>query len=1206
MSESTVNTMVDESTPASEVTSKNTANKKAKPGFLRRLLKTLFWIVLFILLLFLLALAIVWFLAGTDKGFDLAMAEATKRVPGLEITQPVGNLNTGIGANDVTFKNDSVNIEMTGVDTEWQTPCLAQGKFCFDRMVIDKVRVESLLSAEPKTNEKRTEAIELPNIDIPLDVNIDNIHIKEFVFQPPGDAPEQVVNDIRLQAENVGSKLRIKNLSAVYKNFDATASGDITLEDGYPLDINIVANATDVIEEHDFSVNLRAFNSVKNLSFEGAIEGAAQVSLSGTVKPLEAELPVTLQVNATEAGWPLDTRAIAKARDVAVTIDGDINDFNVAFNTQVSGQNIPESTVAVKAIANPSRVLVPNITVQTLDGFATGSAAAKLGEQISWITDIIIKDINPSKMFPEIKGSLNGLVRANGGVHDGKWMLNLKEGVLNGEMRGIPFDLNAVVSKSYTDQWNVEQVVLNNGANRVNAQGSASEQLDFDADINLTQLQNFLPGLAGGFSGKVKVSGSAISPSVDVTAKSDVLKYDDVLITGLTLDADVVRDAKDPSSLNLKIGKLQKGTQVVQNTRLNLDGTREKHRIKFFADGPSATAIDLTAEGALTDSFDWLGELQNVLLEVPAHKITLAKPFDLGWNNELKKARIGAHCWKTEETRLCLKNEVLAEQTGTAVVALTRYPLNRLDPFLPAGSELQGKLQADATIQWGKEHPGGYNAKLLAKVDDGGIKVVDDSFDELMFTYDTFTVDSSANGETMGAKVNLQSKGLGNANINVQVDATQEPKPLTGDLTLKGFDISFIQAFLPQFDEIGGEINANGTLSGKMTDPRFNGQVILDQPRVQAEVLPLNIDGGRVTVRVDGKRAKIRGGLNSGEGKLNVSGTADWSNAPKWASDILIKGKTLNVQTDPLVESAVDAEIRLALKPGSVRVRGDVEVPMARIEVAEVAQGAVSLSDDVVIIEDEEAENLANQGKAAEASETNIDVKLNVSLGKDVRLEAFGLKAQLDGDMAVAVKPPRPPQLSGAVRIVEGIFKQYGQDLLVEDGEVLFVGPVDKTRLNMDAVRVIESEDRVAGLRVAGPLAEPEVTLFTNPADKSQDSILSYILLGRDINQASDQEQNLLAQAALALTLRGGRGKATEFAEAFGVQEFTVDARGRGDDTEVVVSGRLSDKLLLRYGRNVFSSGETLYLRYDISRKFYLEATRGAARAVDFFYNFSF
>jgi translocation and assembly module TamB len=138
-------------------------------------------------------------------------------------------------------------------------------------------------------------------------------------------------------------------------------------------------------------------------------------------------------------------------------------------------------------------------------------------------------------------------------------------------------------------------------------------------------------------------------------------------------------------------------------------------------------------------------------------------------------------------------------------------------------------------------------------------------------------------------------------------------------------------------------------------------------------------------------------------------------------------------------------------------------------------------------------------------------------------------------------------------------------------------------------------------------VASPEIVLFTEPGDKPQDSILSYIVLGRDIKETTDQEANLLATAALALTVKGGRSLAGGIASALGVQDFAFETRGRGDDTELVVSGRLNDRLLLRYGRSVFQPISTLYLRYDLTKKLYLEAAQSSLeQAVDLFYSFSF
>jgi translocation and assembly module TamB len=74
-----------------------------------------------------------------------------------------------------------------------------------------------------------------------------------------------------------------------------------------------------------------------------------------------------------------------------------------------------------------------------------------------------------------------------------------------------------------------------------------------------------------------------------------------------------------------------------------------------------------------------------------------------------------------------------------------------------------------------------------------------------------------------------------------------------------------------------------------------------------------------------------------------------------------------------------------------------------------------------------------------------------------------------------------------------------------------------------------------------------------------------------------------------------------------GVEDFAFETRGNGDDTELVVSGRLNDRLLVRYGRSVFQPLSILYLRYDLTKKLYLEAAQSSLeRAVDLFYSFSF
>jgi translocation and assembly module TamB len=73
-----------------------------------------------------------------------------------------------------------------------------------------------------------------------------------------------------------------------------------------------------------------------------------------------------------------------------------------------------------------------------------------------------------------------------------------------------------------------------------------------------------------------------------------------------------------------------------------------------------------------------------------------------------------------------------------------------------------------------------------------------------------------------------------------------------------------------------------------------------------------------------------------------------------------------------------------------------------------------------------------------------------------------------------------------------------------------------------------------------------------------------------------------------------------------GIKDFELDTSGSGDTTAVVASGKITDKLSLRYGLGVFEPANTLTLRYLLSKKVYLEVAGGVASSLDIFYKRDF
>ncbi len=1159
--------------------------------------------VMFLLLIVLLMLAASYALFGTERGFALTTAQLSERVEGLEIAPVSGDLVNGISTNSLAFSNDAIALDATGIESQWRSGCLLDREVCIDQVTIDELNIETFASTEPPSQDPQTD-IALPRIDLPISFDVKEVLVKKLKLKLPGDGPVQELSNVFLSAHSEGKRLHIDELSTRYQSFAVKAQGNITPEGDYPLDLNIQLDAVDVVEEHDFFAKVNLSNSLNDLKINASVDGAAKLNVTGSARPLEKELPLSLVLDAPLLGWPIETKEIVTASNTRVRVEGDMEkSYQVDAQTRVKGEQIPASEARIRGRVNAEQGIFNELTVATLGGFATGNAAVSWRNDITWVSEIIAKDIQPEKHFAEINGKLNGLFKAQGTAADGKWSVFVDRANVDGTLKNIPFKVDAKLQKDLDNNWRIDQFALDNGNNSVQAAGSIGNTWDLQADVKLPELQNFWTGLAGGFNAKVDLGGDIKNPDANINASASVIKVNDIVVQGLSLKADVKRAAYKDSNVQLALGKIKAGEQEAANTRLQLTGKRNDHQLSFFTDGPQKTSIDLIASGALSEQFDWDGVLSKVVLEVPAHKINLKDDTALVWDNGEKKFSVDAHCWAVQDSNVCLKNRVLAEPTGTAQVTLDAYKLEQLNPFLPANSLLQGKLAADLVVDWGAEQEGGYKITLGAGIEGGGIEVKDNNGSPIRFDYNSLTLNTTADTKAVDSTLTVNSTTMGKAKLALKLDPASEEKNITGDIDLTGFKLDFLKAFLPEFEEIGGSVSAKGTLGGELLDPQYDGNVTLSQLVVKSDTLPLGIDSGNVQATVKGKRANISGKLQSGEGNIDVNGSANWQSTT-WRADVNLNANDLQIIQDPLTDSSVNTNINISAKPGSVSVSGDVDVPMASINIRELPKGATALSQDVIIIEDQEAQEEEEKAKAA--SDLALNIRVNVNLGDQVSLTGYGLEADLTGDISVSQRTPNPVQLGGEVTIVSGIFKQYGQDLTITDGQILFVGPIDQTTLNIDAIRLVESGEREAGLHIDGRIEDPQLTLFTEPADKTQESILSYIVLGRDIGNNTDQESNLLASALIALTLKQGRGYTDDLADSLGIQEISLDARGNGDDTEVVVSGRVNDRLLLRYGRSVFDDDFTLYLRYDLTKQLYLEAARGAARAVDIFYTFSF
>ncbi|MCB1756286.1 MAG: translocation/assembly module TamB [Gammaproteobacteria bacterium] len=1137
-----------------------------------------------------------WFLV-TDEGNRELANLAQYRDSRLSIELEDGSLLRGLNARSFGWQDEKLGIQAEGIASDWDARCLLKKTFCANELSIERLAVKTRSSGQEKP--QRSDAIRLPEIRLPISLDVKQLAVKQLLIDYADQAQPLLFENINLRASSDGERVSIQRLSARFRHIIASVSGQIDLREQYPLSLKLGAILEKQIAGEDLSLLANLEGSLASLMVEAESVGAIEAKLSGAANVLAPDIPTHARLTWQEAGWPLKEQTLVKVSDGSLDLQGDLTDFSSKLTARVSGKNIPDSHVSLAGLLNTQRFKAEAVDIDTLEGKILGEAELDWSDRLAWSSNLHFSGINPQSLAAGFPGDLAGNLLVTGRLNDDRsWELQVLPAVIQGQLRGQPLHAHAIVQHSAEQRWQIESLRLISEQNHLEISGEIADQWNLAGQVDLQQLHLLMPDVAGSIAGEFSVLGALQTPDVNFQLQAPALHWQKYSLDNLTLGGKVREYAETDSLLRLSLDRLTIDQQVFNNLELKADGSRAAHRFSIGADGPEASSLRADVEGRLSKALDWQGTLLGATVAIPQHTLRLADKTGLSWQQNDKTFSVDPHCWQSDrQGRLCLLEPLLAAADGRAVLRLDDYALQQLDGFLPENTRLSGNATVDATLGWGPALPGGFSLELEADIGDGKLQVdASGAGEALDFSWQILSLSARMDDRSILASADIESQALGKARARLSIDPTIKPLTIqNGEINLDGFDLGFLQTFFPDYQEIGGRLSANGRLTGPLREPVFNGRVLLEDPVIKSAGLPLSVTGGKIEATIFNNTAQIDGRIDSGNGEVRLGGNADWQDLKAWRLALTVDGEALVISQKPLVESVVAPALTIAIKPRQVDIGGRLDIMAAAINIKEIPKGATTLSPDIVV--DKKTTDKTEDGK------WQINTDVTVVLGKAVRLSGYGLRAQLTGDFKLVQQDDKPLQLFGEITIPEGIYKSYGQDLTIREGQILLIGPVEQSTFDIRAYR--EVDDVRAGLHITGNIDDPVLTLYSEPF-MADERILAYIVLGRDIDAGENNDSNILATAAISMGISNGRGLATDIAEAFGIREFNIEASGRGEDTQVLLSGRLSSRLLVRYGVGVFTPVNTLYLRYDLTRKLYLETAQGLERAVDLIYSFEF
>ncbi len=1146
-----------------------------------------------------------------------------------EIDLPVTVLFPDVRADDVQLRVDGHRIRWASLS--------AGGSFAGSSLVLDRVSWAGLVAepqlpaaeetpAAPPTGEgtpniaellnpDNRERIQLPDVDLPLNVAVREFLLRDARVMLP--EREEVVHRLAVAAEAGGDRVRLHYLELEHDQLRLRANGSITLSGDYPLDMDVTTELRDIPDVGTVAMELQAWNSIADAELRFRLEGPATLTAEGRLSPLDPSLPAALQVDWRGAGWPLIGEQHYRSPEGSLRFQGDLHDYRFELAVLLDGRDIPDGRIRATGNADYASAELDQLLIEALEGRVESSGRVSWDGVIRWDARLAIDGINASSLHPEAPHRLDGRLSTSGVVDGDELTLDLAVDRLRAAVRDEILDLNGRIGHRPERGWLLQDVVLESGSSRMQVSGTVADRLDLRGDLSVAELADYLPDAGGSIEGTFRVQGPMETPDVRLSMEGRELRY---LPAGtlevFSLDADVRRLGEADSRVELSLSGFRagEGDLEVGSLEAGLRGTRQAHTLELELREAPVEAT-LAVRGSLGEDFGWDGELSRAEMEGAGMGWMLDDPMPVRYSPDPLEVRLGAHCWHYETARLCAEEDIVAGASGSAALSLRGYRLDWLHPWLPDDIRLQGSILADVAAEWGNTPLP--TVSLGLSVDDGSVLLLDpdDREEVLTLDYETLALRLRLQDELLDVGLDLVSSDLGQADVDatVVVESDGQLGALDGAVRISGIRLSLLGPFFPEIRDLQGELAAEAQLAGTVADPDINGQVSLQSGLVETVAVPVTISDINLTVDVAGSRATLSGGFRSGAGEAELGGEADWS-GESWQLALGLTGSRLDVAYEDMVRLRVSPDLRLQVEPREVRLTGTLRVPEGEITIQQLPEGAVRVSRDVVIVDDEEedTDELLSPDDIPTPEGWVVSTDVEVVLGNRVHLSGYGFTSRLEGSLRVRQEDGGVLQGNGEIRIEDGRYRAYGQRLTIRQGQFLFAGPIDAPEIYVEAIRTINRTERtgeqrtvIAGLRLEGRPEEPRVSLFSEPA-MAEDDILSYIVLGRPVGESGPDGANIMARAALSLGIAGGGGFVTSVAEDLGVEDFQIDTAGEGEDTQFVVSGYLGPNLFVSYGVGVFQPTNEITLRYRLATNLFLQAVAGLESALDILYSFEF
>ena len=830
--------------------------------------------------------------------------------------------------------------------------------------------------------------------------------------------------------------------------------------------------------------------------------------------------------------------------------------FAVGADARLAG--IPPTTLRLSGTGDAESARTEVFEIQLLAGRIDGQAQVGWTPSPRWDLTLVLADIDPGKQLADWSGRLGGRIESQGEISDAGPKTTLRTQNLGGQLRGYP--VRVAVDLGIDGQAvAVRTLSAASGATRLDVSGSVDQSLDLRLAVTSPDLGTLVPDAKGSIDATGRVSGTLDAPRIRLELKGQDLELGGQGIARIGGSADVGLGPGDSIKARFDGNNLIAGGLRFDTLALSADGSVATHRVSADLTGDQLD-LRLALRGSLADGGGYDGVLQTLAVDSALlGPWGLTRPADLAFGPE--RFAVGPLCiGNGQGSGACVDAAQTAPGRIEAGLDMDRFELAALGPLLPDLMELTGQVRAKGRFTIAGETITG-GAQL--QVPEGQIAVALPEANEHIVFAGT-RLDVKAGGGGIDAELALPLQGIGGIDGRVALPGFRlgaAAQRLDGRIGLRLDDLTRLSVLAPQVTDIQGRIDGDLRLGGQLAAPRLDGRIAAHGLGAEVPLIGLVVSGLDLSLAAAGDKLSLDGEGDVGGGRLQLDGGGRLAaSGPDLRVQII--GDKLKVADSKEYKAVVSMKVDAGVGPGGTAINGEVQVRRALIKPRSIPSGAVTPSSDVVMESD------------AGGSGPPISQDLLLRLGDDVRIDAFGLRALLAGELRVTQSPGSEILCDGQLEVAEGSYRltlpgaaglmtSVGRPLIIKQGIISYAKtPCGNPGLVLSAQR--EGGDITAGVRVLGTLRNPKLAFFSeSDPNMTQAEITSYLVTG-----------------------------------------IPPKRDGREDDRALSVGTYVAPKLFVEYESSLGDQSDKVKLRYDLSNHIELQTETGDSQGADIFFKF--